>query len=277
MAAVLLLSSAALRAAERPLPDSDRFDEVGIGRALSHETRDTAVARARDDALAKAMRKGADVFYGFSDYASGMGTERRDAVARYLFSSSRGTVVEESASDPVCSVESTVTICRLRLQGEISFNGQIDPSFHLSDAPDAPLGPDRRSYRDGEAVSLAFTATKDAYLYAFNWDDADRLSIFFPARPKNENFAKSGTVLRVPKDGEGVRYRAVLPKGFDRSTERVVILATQEKLTLPIGSMADVMRRLALLERRQWTLQVIPYEILRSVPASLPADTSRTP
>lgn len=243
------------------------YDEIGVGTALSHETMESAVTRAREDALSKAMLGAADVFYGFSDYSTESGRERRESVAKYLFTSNQGVLTEITSGSPECAVKDRVTTCRLRVRGKIAFRGAIDPAFLILDQSSGkPMGLDRRQYYQNEVVKLALAVTKDAYVYVFSWDEADALSPVFPNAIAKSNFLKAGTPLFLPEDNPGLNYRAMLPSGKASASERLLIIATRRELMErpwpKMGSLAEVMRRLAALDRREWTLQAAPYEIV---------------
>lgn len=249
--------------------ENTEFDEVGIGRSLSHEAQEAAVSRAREDALSKAMLGGADVFYGFSDFTEQIGPVQRESVAKYLFTSNQGFLTEISAGSPVCEVADGTTTCRLRVRGKISFRGSIDPAFLLLDqASGKALGLDRRQYYDGEAVKISLTATKDSFIYIFSWDATDDLYLAFPGAHDKNNRFDAGAALLLPRESSGVNYRAQLPAGKASATERLLVIASRQELAFPAddrthkaGTFTGLMRRLAQLERREWTLQVIPYDI----------------
>jgi hypothetical protein len=250
------------------------FDEVGVGRSLSHESQDTAVARAREDALSKAMMGAAGVFYGFSDFTEEIGGVTRESVAKYLFTSNQGFLTENSAGSPACEVKEGATVCRLRVRGKISFRGAVDPSYLILDQQSGRrLGLDRRQYYDGEQVKISLTVAKDSYIYIFSWDPADDLYLVFPSPHDKNNRLSAGSPLSLPHENSGVNYRAQLPSGKASATERLLIIAAQKEILIPdaaaqnslgaykAGTMTALMQRLALLERREWTLQVIPYDI----------------
>ncbi|MFH1725398.1 MAG: DUF4384 domain-containing protein [Elusimicrobiota bacterium] len=255
-----------------------RFDETGVGKALSHETQETAVRRAKEDARAKAMRKGTDIFYGFSDYSSQMGKDRYEAVARFLFSSNRGLLMNEKAGEPECDVGDGVTTCRVRVRGTIVFKGAVDPAFQILDRRSGtPLGIDRSQYYEGEPVRIALSVSRDARLYVFSWDSRDNIFMVFPNRLQTDNRVKAGELVDIPGEGSGIAYRAMLPRGESVVTERLLVVAAKKELMPPeaavplrrqdpyaavsMGKMAEVMRRLAKLERYEWTMQVASYEI----------------
>lgn len=249
--------------------ENTEFDEVGTGRSLSHETQETAIARAREDALSKAMLGGAGVFYGFSDFTEQIGDVQRESVAKYLFTSNQGFLTEITSGPPACEFKDATTVCRLRVRGKISFRGSIDPSYLLLDQETGGrLGLDRRHYYDGEPVKISLTATKDSYIYIFSWDPADDLYLAFPGAHDKNNRLAAGAPLSLPRANSGVNYRAQLPPNKASATERLLIIASRKELAFPAdavthkaGTLTALMQRLAMLERREWTLQVIPYDI----------------
>ena len=250
------------------------FDEVGTGRALSHESQDTAVARAREDALSKAMLGAADVFYGFSDYSAQSGGKHQESVAKYLFTSNQGVLTELSSGTPECATADGVTTCRLRVRGKTAFRGSIDPSYLILDQRSGKtLGLDRRQYYEGEPVAMSVAVTKDSYLYIFSWDADDNLYLIFPNGYRKNNRIKAEELFQLPEEGAGMSYRAMLPAGKRSASERLLIVATRAELLTPnppsdrsdsnkIGTMLQTAQRLALLDRKDWTLQVVPYEII---------------
>lgn len=253
--------------------ENREFDEVGVGRSLSHESQEAAVARAREDALSKAMIGAADVFYGFSDVSSEIGPVHHESVAKYLFTTNQGILTELSTGAPACSLKDSTTTCRLRVRGTISFRGSIDPSYLLLDQQSGKaLGLDRRQYFDGEPVKISLSATKDSYIYVFSWDADDDLYLVFPSAHNKDNRLAAGSALFLPQESSGMSYRASLPAGKSAAAEKLLVIAAQRELSIPnppesgsgaykAGSMTSIMQSLSLLERREWTLQVIPYDI----------------
>jgi hypothetical protein len=252
------------------------FDEVGVGQALSSESRDAAAARAREDALGKAMMGASDVFYGFSDTSLESGRKRREAVSKFLFTSSRGVLKDVETGAPECELNERVTTCRVRVRGNIALRGNVDPSFLILDKDSGkPMGLDRRQYYDDEDVSLSLAVTAESYIYVFSWDENDDLYLVFPDRPGRSHTLNAGESLTLPAAGSGVKFRAVLPPGKSKAAERLLIIASRKPFMAPLpaakgkdiaahkaGSLTDIMRRLAQLERSEWTVEVLFYDIV---------------
>lgn len=251
------------------------FDETGEGEASRYERRLDAEQRAEESALMTVVKdSGVGVYYGFSDLLAQAGKTQTVSVARYLLTFSAGAVSWKRVGLPDC--ESTLegsTKCRVRIKGKVVFKGRPDPSFLIINPQMS-----RSAYQAGEHVSLSYGISHKAFVYIFSVDEEQNAYLVFPnKRALNNEIAANGKIFFPNKDLD-FNLVAVLPKGKNSSTEVLHIIAVKDQQLfsmeefveesgpykqLTMGDFRDVLSRLAKLERDQWTMQVIPYQILK--------------
>lgn len=261
-----------------PQKGAVEFDKEGVGVASRYERRVDAEQRAEEDALAQALKEaGADVYYGFSDLLGQSDKIGTQAVSRYLWTFSQGVANWKRAGEPACAMlQEGSTQCRVRIVGRLTFRGGADPSFEIR-----PLegGLSRAAYRHGEKVELRFRVSQDALVYLFSVDERQNTYLILPNRYAPSNRIEAGTDFMFPPKGAGMDLIAALPNDKNRSTEVLHIIATKTQPLLNLNGMAEtdvgpykmlsagtlqsVMSRLGKLDRDQWTMVVIPYEIRR--------------
>lgn len=255
-------------AAVREVP----FEESGEGVASSSERVRDAQDRAEQNALSKALsRAGVDVFYGYHDMMA-QGTKESQFVASAMNIFSAGVASYDKAGKPVCSTdEDGVTKCTVRIKGKITFRGSQDAGFA---AAEEGLG---AYYCDGDKLSLAVSSTRDAYVQILFIDESRNALLLFPAEGDTPLKLKAGEKFLFP--GEGRVLAAALPEGQEESAEMLQIILTKNKpLFIPaeakatksagytflsLGDFMAASKRLAGLERSDWTMRLLPYGIHR--------------
>lgn len=180
--------------------------------------------------------------------------------------------------------EGLVTDCRL-VQGSQSisleaYSAQYDVSVARSaGVPDRSFAIDlvlgRARFRPGEALSLAMTATVDAFLHVFSLTDHGQVIWLSDDYPTGVP-ALAGQPLRYPHPRDG-SLSLDLPTGLNRQSEAVWVIGFRRKPTAIVGPavwsqlskavqgfpIADVFRELSRFARDEWSQQVVAYEIIR--------------
>jgi hypothetical protein len=253
------------------------FEEIGVGIASKYEKPIDAEKRAIEDALNKVMKKaGVDVYYGFSDTLAQYGDSSYQFVARYLLTWSKGIVSYEEVDKEFNTNSQTGEIkCMIKIKGEIYYRGKPDPGYEIriDMSEERKLGIDKLIYHPGENVKLSLRVTRDSYINILNIDEDGNVYLLYPNKFVASNFIKAGKIFKFPGKA-GIDLKAVLPEGRKETMELLHIIATKHSpLFVPeetievganeyffkIGKLKDVIRRLAKLDRDEWTMMVIPY------------------
>jgi|GEM_PF-2895357 len=266
----LLLCSGAVFAADkvREIP----FEEAGEGAASPNERVIDAQTRAEQNALSKALSKaGVDVFYGYHDMMS-QGTKESQFVASAMNIFSAGVASYDKVGKPVCSTDDDgVSKCGVKIRGKITFRGSRDAGF---EAEEDGMG---AYYCDGEKLSFTVTSTRDAYVQILCIDESRNTVLLFPAEGDKPLMLKAGEKFSFP--GEGKVLVAALPDGQEEAAEMLQIILTKNKplfttaeaketrtagyTLLSLGDFMSASKRLAGLERSDWTMKLLPYGIHR--------------
>lgn len=253
------------------------FDEIGEGTASKYEAPLLAEKRAEEDALRKVLsRSRADVYYGYQDaMAQGKAAHQFIASSMYLFSSGVADYRREGSPEFEKLPEGAVK-CRLRLKGKVVFKGKPDPSFEVKLDKDGGLN--RPVYFDGDEVKLSFSVTRDAFVHIVALDEKNNAVLLYPNNyiRKHER-QKAGLVFAFPGDDSALSVKALLPEGRQETFEILHVIVTKDKplfsvadakenslgayKQLSLGDMSALSKRLASLDRSQWTMRVFPYEI----------------
>ena len=135
------------------------------------------------------------------------------------------------------------------------------------------MGLDKTIYHPGEKVKLSLRVTKDSYINVLNIDEDGNVYLLYPNKFITSNLIKSGEVFEFPGDTK-IDLKVVLPEGRKETMELIHIIATKNaplfrpeetvemggnEYFFNIGKSNDVIRRLAKLNRDEWTMMVIPY------------------
>ena len=251
------------------------FTATGYGTASKYERLMDAQLRADQDALAAAVnRTGADIVSGYSDLLSQAGKNDTQAVSRYLLSMSAAAVSWARVSPPVCGMgPDGSTKCTVSIHGRIRQRGPRDASFNILLSDDL-----KPMYKNGESVSFTAHLSQKAYLYIFSVDEEQNAYMVFPNTAMRSNLLEPGQKVQFPDKLAGVSLTAALLPQRDGASEILHLVAckqplltledTREKATgqfklISAGTMSSLMGKLGALDRDQWTMQVIPYQIVR--------------
>ncbi len=251
------------------------FEETGEGTASKYERRMDAELRAEEDALRKALAKSrVDIVSGYSDLLAQYGNKDTQAISQYLLALSAAAVISEKVAPPVCEMcKEGLTTCRVILRGKIRFKGKQDPSFSIHISEDF-----RRLYRQGDIVTFSVSLSKTAYLYILSADEEQNTSLVYPNETMRSNRLESGKKVSFPDTATGIALRAILPDNKNGATEVLHVIATTVPILtleslkaesvgnfklLSVGSLQEVMKKIGALDRDQWTMQVLPFQITR--------------
>jgi len=263
-------------------PGVYKFDIEGVGTASKYERKIDAQLRAEQDALASAMRQSGytEGFVGISDFMGESDKGRTQSIQQYLLTFMKGAAVWDLAGEPQFSETADGgTQCRAHIKGEIALNGKPDPSFEiLPAAGSGKIGMSQLVYEAGQNVSVTLRVSTDSYVYIICVDEKQNAYMVFPNATSKDNLVKSGANFDFPPVNGGYLLKAVLPEGEVSSMEALHLIAVKKPIwqvptaklntangyeSLSAGTLSDIMKKLAALDRSEWTMAVIPYEIRR--------------
>lgn len=268
----------AINEAVFPLPDTEAvaFDETGVGTVDKYGRLIDCESRARDDAIDNALKKsGMEAFLGITDILSQTAGGPHEFVSRYLWSWARG-IVQYEKPIPLSSTQIEGGMrCEVLVKGRIVKKGRPDPSYRIINSE-----LDRPVYQDGENVNVSFSVTYDSYLYLFSIDENLNVWLIYPNKYFADNRVVAGSKFKYPPDNQ-VALKAVVASDRNSSAEVLHIVATkntplvtlhevQEKkvadyVLFSLGDLSQMMERLAKLDREAWTMEVVPYEIVKKI------------
>lgn len=206
--------------------------------------KEAAMERARDDARLKAISHGIGVHLTSSTLQEDLfePDRRFSSFLRYTSTAAGGRITVEQEKwdeEDIGRDENNLTIRNyiLTLRCKVEHDNDVpDPAFFVS------FFLNKDSYREGEAIELTVTATRDCYLTVLNLDHAaGRIAILFPNELDPDNLYRADEAMRIPRPGSGFSFRAMLPDGKTVSTELIWVLATRERIDVP-GVLAEASR-----------------------------------
>jgi len=116
-------------------------------------------------------------------------------------------------------------------------------------------------------------------VYIFSVDEEQNAYLVFPNKRALKNEIAATGEIHFPEQDSNFTIVAVLPEGKSSATEVLHIIAVKDQQLfsmeefvekesgsykqLTMGDFRNLLSRLAKLERDQWTMQVIPYQILK--------------
>lgn len=261
-------------------PETSEFEEIGEGYASKYERAIDAEKRAEEEAIRKAMRKaGVDVFYGFQDVLAQYDKTPYQFVSRYLYNWSSAVVEYEKIGNSVFeTLTNGETKCTVKLKGKIYMKGSPDPGYEIRlDLKGEQLGLNQPVYYAGDEVKVSFWSTKDSYVHLLSVDENQNVSLIYPNKYIEPKIIKSGEIFKFPPSHSGITLKAVLPANRKETLEllHVILTKTEPIFTLAetketqlgdykqlsLGNLLSVSKRLAKLDRSEWTMLVLPYVI----------------
>ena len=279
-------ASAPGASASGDIPDLDKqhifkFVETGVWAMSKDETPLYAERQAEEDALGKVLRSaGVETYYGFSDLQGQTGTQETQALSRYLQTWSKGVAKWERIGKAEFQPVGEGLQCRIRIKGEVIFNGNPDPNFNIRlGYGGQDLGLSKSILKEGENVEFSALLTKTAYLQILSVDQEQNVFLIYPNAYSDFTRSQAGEVFHFPPPGSNLALRAALPSGMAYSTEMIHVIATK---TAPLftktefsgiasdgysavsaGKLKEVLSKLASLKRSDWTMAVLPYQIVK--------------
>ena len=243
---------------------------------VAAERKRDAVSLADKNAIDKAMNKGhLEVYTGISDSMSA-GAKESQFIASYMFTFAKGIPVYERTGEPQCSLlANEVVRCLVQITGKIIYNGKPDRDFRVETGADEGLN--RPVYEEGDDVSVSFYSTKDAYVHLIYVDEERNAVLLFPNYLAKAKKVKAGEAFTFPpKDIDAFKITATLPENAASTSELFHVILTKNeplfgpeiekaakkgKLAVPLGNMENLSKKIASLDRDEWTMQVFSYEI----------------
>lgn len=138
----------------------------------------------------------------------------------------------------------------------------------------------RQVFKEGEQVEIRVKPTKDSYIYIFDILQDDMVTLLLPNRHMSNNYVKANTELVFPGAGLnklGIHLTAILPNGEMRATERVKVIAVEERIDFFDKEIKEaifhefdgksntlivsIYQALSLRESSSWAEATAPYEI----------------
>jgi hypothetical protein len=86
-------------------------------------------------------------------------------------------------------------------------------------------GGEAPSYKNGEKMQINVTAGQDCSIMIFDFDGRGKLTQLFPNQYQTNNNLKAGDTIAVGGDESPFEYKASVPKGLDKTDERIFVYA----------------------------------------------------
>lgn len=135
-----------------------------------------------------------------------------------------------------------------------SVKGNKPPQFFLK----AKIN--RTSFQSGDLMTLKVKVLQDAYISVFSIDQQGKAYILYPDTWSKSKILKKNINLNLPPSG--IKYPVSLPKGQDRATEFLMVIATAHpNFHLDIHTYDDIMKRLVKMQRDEFEYLQIGYVI----------------
>jgi len=258
--AALALAAAAMVVAAAPAHATEtRTVEVtaevyGLGRT-PEEARQEALQRARDKAVAEVtgIRIAAQQLR-LKTEAPG---EMRDTFSYLIHTSTHGRIVDEEAAYTT-TLRDEIPVYRVTLRAEVVLEqGERDPGF----AVELKTAPESHTFRDGEALVLEITASRDCYLNILNIGSDGSIGLIFPNRWTAETRVLAGKPLRVPGATQGFEVRARLRDDRESDREHILVVATLDRV--PFNLEESIEGELVPAVEREATLTALNRWLIR--------------
>jgi len=231
--------------------------EVFASGRTPEQARREALLRARDRAVAEVT--GIHVAAQQLRLRSVDGSAVDDAFSYLVHTSTFGRIVEEQVVYDTRLVDG-VPVYRATLRAAVALEeGRADPGFVV----DIEALPGTHALRDGEAVELRISASRDSFLTLLNVRDDGTVALLFPNAYAEDNHLAADGELTVPAPAHAFRIEARLESGDAGGAEQLLAVATLDRVPfrLPASEAAELSGdgdpTLAALNR--WLLQ-IPVE-----------------
>ncbi len=143
--------------------------------------------------------------------------------------------------------------------------GLPDPAFNLQ------VKINKEKYKENETMTIDLWATKNCYIYIFNFLANDSILVLFPNRyPWGNNQLKAGTVLHLPP--AGYSFSVSLLPGFQEAQELIYVVATKERYDFAPtwwnkneGFQSTATEAFAFVELPRWLVRIPPDQRTNAV------------
>jgi hypothetical protein len=182
----------------------------------------------------------------------------RDAFSYLVHTSSQGRIVREDVAFDT-RVEGGIPIYRARLRADVVMEtGHRDPGFDL----EVRTVPDSGTLRDGEALKLVVTPSRDCYVTVLNLHEDGSVGRVFPNELEPDHHLPGGRASEIPAPDAPFEIRVTLGPGRADLQEQLLVVATADPVSfrpsdersgelVPDGDASPGLTRL-----NQWLLQV---------------------
>lgn len=259
------------------------FEAVGTGTASKFERPVMAETRAEEDAVGQALKNcGVDVQSVFQDVLTECNQKTYNYISSYLFFWTDAIIDYKRVGAPKYEkLPDGGTKCTVMLRGKIGSKGVTDPGFEVKlNLKNRQLGLNQPVYYSDDRMRVSFWSTKDAYVNLIIVDEQKNASLIYPNWFEKECFVRGGDVFSYPDNDSELTDVLLKTYILDNKTETTefmhIILTKHAPLfttndveeyqnsggdQLFIGDVSTVFKRLAKLERSNWTMVILPYEI----------------
>lgn len=288
-AAALLLVTALL-APGRAHGQSDSLEtrtveasyEIYAGNKTLKEARQKAIDRAQAEAVRKAI--GTQVQAQRRTSTIETSEEVVNRFSQVVRTGSSGRVVGYDVLEDTLRTRGGSTFQYVRIRATVKPTmGRPDPGFdvnlRLTDADQTFVARDR--LEESDEVVAELEVTRDAYLTLFSITP-DTLQVIWPNSLSRDTFVPDSTTVQFPPPdlrARGLHLRAEVPEGRDQVSERLVAVATKQKvsfreipeyqvedgsLTTTQASVQDFNRWLVEIPLGQRAIQSVTYEVIQA-------------
>lgn len=203
---------------------------TGLGRT-PEQARHEALQRARDRAVEEVA--GVRIAAQQMRLKTESGGEVQDAFSYLVHTTTRGRIVSEEVLHRT-TLDGDVPVYQVVLRAEVVLDeGRRDPGFDLEIA----LRPRSATVRDGEAIVIEATSSRDCFVTVLNVHSDGTVSRVYPNRHAPTHSVAAGETLHLGGPASGFEIRAELSAGSSRQHEQIVAIATLDDV--PFGLQHD--------------------------------------
>jgi hypothetical protein len=256
--------------------------EIYAGNRTLQEARQEAIDRAQAEAVRKAI--GTQVQAQQRSSTIETGEEVVNRFSQVVRTGASGRVVDSEVLKDTLRERGGSTFQYVRIRATVEpTTGQPDKDFtvdlRLTDDDQTFVARDR--LEESDEVIAEVEVSKDAYLTLFSVTP-DTLQVIWPNSLSENTFVPGGRAVQFPPPdlrARGLHLRVEVPEGRDRITERLVAVATKERisfqevpdyevkggrLTTPQASVQALNQWLVDIPLGQRVLQSVTYEVIRA-------------
>jgi len=207
--------------------------ELYAGNKTPQEARRQAIDRAKAEAVRQAI--GTQVQAERRSSTIEMGEEVVSRFSQVVRTGASGRVVSSEVLEEQRPERNGEVFQYVRIRATVQpATGRADPGFEVdvSLADEDQTFVARGALEESDEVIAEIDVTKDAYLTLFSVTP-DTLRVIWPNALSRDTFVPAGTTVEFPPPSlraGGLHLRVSVPEGQDRLTERIVAVATKQKI-----------------------------------------------